>query len=623
MRPTETPTISHGKILHEHLSGGNGEPPTTDDKDATPTKAELDEATQSNEKKRFLDTLRRFSALKVILAALSLFLIGGAIVYFTHERAAQNPLFYIFQEIGKGIIVTGLVSGAVKWYVTRQSVEFDQGIKELDEQKEQAFREESRKALSELRNEVTSQTDRMVASASSLASLQAAGIVRAFHNRQDAATDIRSALVKDDVTAIKLIGISLNDFVRDENSILHSAIRELERRIADGPRDGEGEESKPTLSIQVLLIDPKSNGAFLRANAEGKGVLAKPRLIEDVEYSIDYFKQLEKISRDGRVRLEVRLYRYAPMLHLVWTPDVCFVQQYYFCSSHSAAIKVPMFKCERYAGTEVQTFSAIDDLKFHFDWLWKHASISASEYWDNHLDGVDTAIREANVQNIYYDPGKSQKRILRLIEQTQKILYIKGVSLHSFFRHGPLFREIINACKRGVSVKVLLVDPNCEEARYRSFREYRILHKQATLAEFTESVQKNERLYSDTVASIQFIKKQRTLHDLNNLDARLYFSAAEAFCLLTDASVIVEQYHYGTISPDPYESSLGGDVPVIEYKNFTPEDEDIYLLAGRDKVKDPYLLFRDHFNFVFEHCSKGMDDITESVRTAVNSGLLS
>jgi len=599
------------------LAGSNGELPTTEDKkDATRAKAEPEEMKESRDKRRILDTLRRFSALKVLLATLSLFIIGGGVVYFTHERAAQSPLFYILQEIGKGIIVTGLVSGAVKWYVTRQAVEFDRGVKELDEQKDEAFREESKKALSELRKEVTRQTDRMVASASSLASLQAAGIVRAFLNREEAAADIKSTLVREGVTAIKLIGISLNDFVRDENSVLHSAIQELERRIdrASRTRDGRGEVSEPVLSIQVLLIDPKSNAAFLRSHAEGEGVLAKPRLIEDVEYSIGYFRDLEELSRGGPLQLQVRLYRYAPMLHLVWTPDVCFVQQYYFCSSHSAAIKVPVFKCERYAGTEVQTFSAINDLEFHFDWLWKYASISASEYRDNHLDGVDTAIRKANIQNIYYDPGKSQQRILRLIERTQKILYIKGVSLHSFFRHGDLFTAIINAYKRGVTVKVLLVEPNCEEARYRSFREYRILHKQATLAEFTETIQKNERLYSDTVASIQFIKKQRKLHDLNNLNARLYFSAAEAFCLLTDESVIVEQYHYGTISPDPYESSLGGDVPVIEYKNFTPEDEDIHLLTGRDKVKDPYLLFKDHFNFVFEHCSKGIDDGTEPAK---------
>lgn len=617
MRPTDTASISHNTTHHVSLSGSNGELPATDDKkDATGAKSPADDTNESKDKKSYLDTLRRFSALKVILAAFLFFLTGSIVVYFSHERAEQSPVFYILQEVGKGIMVTGIVSGAVKWYVTRQTVELDRGVKELRERKEQAFREESKKALSELRKEVTSQTDRMVASASSLASLQAAGIVRAFLNRADAATDIRSALVRDGVTAIKLIGISLNDFVRDENSVLHSAITDLERRIdrASQSRKGNGEVTEPALSIQVLLIDPKSNGAFLRAHAEGEGVLAKPRLIEDVDYSIGYFKDLEELSRNGPVQLQVRLYRYAPMLHLVWTPDVCFVQQYYFCSSHSAAIKVPVFKCERYAGTEVQTFSAIDDLEFHFDWLWKYASISASEYRNNHLDGVDNAIRKANIQNIYYDPGKSQRRILRLIEQTREILYIKGVSLHSFFRHGDLFTAIINACKRGVSVKVLLVDPNCDEARYRSFREYRILHKQATLAEFTESTQKNERLYSDTVASIQFIRKQRKLHDLNTLDARLYFSAAEAFCLLTDESAIVEQYHYGTISPDPYESSLGGDVPVIEYKNFTPEDEDICLLTGRDKVKDPYLLFKDHFSFVFDHCSKSIDDGAEPAR---------
>lgn len=578
---------------------------------------------------RFLDTLRRHSALKVALVTLAAAFVGGLIVYLTHERAKTEAAFYIFQEIGKGVIVTGLISGAVKWYVTSQTKELDQAVKNLNQQKEQTFREESKRALSELREGVTRQTDRlmesayslaelreevrlqtarMVASASSLVALQDAGVVKAFRNREEAADDVRATLVSEDLTSIKLIGISLNDFVRDENSTLHSAMRALERRITEGgARDGGAPGAEPGMLIQVLLIDPESNGAFLRATAEDEGVLAKSRLIEDVKYSIRYFRELEARSEGGKVRLQVRLYRYAPMLHLVWTPDVCFVQQYYFCRSHSSAIKVPIFKCESRSEEEPKTFSAIDDLEFHFDWLWKYASIPASEYEDNAVHGVDNAIREANIQNIYYDTEKSRERILHLIEQAKEILFIKGVSLHSYLRHGPLFSAIIDACKRGVSVRLLLIDPNSEQARYRSFREYRIMHKKATLEEFTEDIQRGERLCSDTQTSIKFIKKQTTLHDLRNLDARLYFSAAEAFCLITDDAAVVEQYHYGTIAASETESTLGGDVPVVEYKRFTPHDEEVHLLTERDKVKDPYLLFKDHFLFVYEHCSKEID----------------
>src|ERR1051325_10407628 len=138
MRPADTSTISHNTTHHLSLAGSNGELPATEDKkDATPAKAEPEETKESRDKKMILDTLRRFSALKVLLATLSLFIIGGGVVYFTYERAAQSPLFYILQEIGKGIIVTGVVSGAVKWYVIRQAVEFDRGVKELDEQKDE------------------------------------------------------------------------------------------------------------------------------------------------------------------------------------------------------------------------------------------------------------------------------------------------------------------------------------------------------------------------------------------------------------------------------------------------------------------------------------------------------
>jgi hypothetical protein len=549
---------------------------------------------EENERKKLLDTFRRFATLKVILAAAFLFFLGGAIVYTTYNRAKTEALFYIFQEIGKGIIVTALVSGAVKWYVTRQTVDFDQQIKNLDEQKEQTFREESKKALSELKDRVTEQTARVAASASSLVALQGAGMIKAFRDRSEAAEDIKITLEKEDAN-IKLIGISLNDFVRDEEAVLHSVMQNLEHVIKD--------DNRPSLYIQVLLIDPESNGAFLRANAEGEDVLAKSRLKEDVTFSIDYFQKLEVLCAGKNIRLEARLYRSDPMLYLVWTPAVCFVQQYYFRPRRSSLFNVPIFKCESRRTIRASEFSAHDELNFHFNWIWAHASVPVSEYRKNYAIGVDSAIREANIQNMYYDSKRSEQRILHLVKNTNKVLYIKGVSLHSFFRPGKLFEAFLNACKRGVTVRVLLIDPESEQAKYRSFREYKIMNKDAQLEDFTHEKRQGQRLSADTLASIQFIQNRITRLNLSKIQVRAYRSASEAFLLMTDDTALIEQYHYGTISASEEEATLGGDFPVIEYKNFTAEDESTLFLADRDKEKDPYRILKDHYQFVFEHCS--------------------
>lgn len=572
------------------------EPSATDEERAA--LSERPDYIEEDERKKlvdtFIDTFRRFVNLKVVLAAAFLFVLGGAIVYSTYERAKTEALFYIIQEIGKGIIVTALVSGAVKWYVTRQTVDFDQQIKSLDEQKEQTFREESKKALSELKDKVTEQTARVAASASSLVALQGAGMIKAFRDRSEAAEDIKITLEKEEAN-IKLIGISLNDFVRDEEAVLHSVMQNLEHLIKN--------DGSPNLYIQVLLVDPESNGAFLRANAEGEDVLANSRLKEDVTFSIDYFQKLETLSAGKNIRLEARLYRSDPMLYLVWTPAVCFVQQYYFRPRRSSLFNVPIFKCESRRTIRATEFSAHDELKFHFNWIWTHASVPVSEYRKNFAIGVDSSIRAANIQNIYYDSKKSEQRILHLIEKTKEVLYIKGVSLHSFFRPGKLFGAFLSACKRGVTVKVLLIDPEGEQAKYRSFREYQIMHKDTQLEDFTEDKRQGQRLYADTLASIQFIQNRITRLNLKNIEVRAYRSASEAFLLMTDDAALLEQYHYGTISATEEEATLGGDFPVIEYKNFTAEDESTLFLSDRDREKDPYRILKDHYQFVFEHCA--------------------
>jgi len=49
---------------------------------------------------------------------------------------------------------------------------------------------------------------------------------------------------------------------------------------------------------------------------------------------------------------------------------------------------------------------------------------------------------------------------------------------------------------------------------------------------------------------------------------------------------MIEQYHYGQIIEE--ENVLGGNAPIIEYKN---------------GVNSMYDVLEDHFNYVYEYCS--------------------
>ena len=180
-----------------------------------------------------------------------------------------------------------------------------------------------------------------------------------------------------------------------------------------------------------------------------------------------------------------------------------------------------------------------------------------------------------------------------------KRIWIKGISLHSYFQHGELFDALYAAVIRGVEVKVLLIDPDGDQAKTRSFREFQIDRPGASWESFNDDERKKQRLYRDTGESIQHIKMLMQEIDAikagAKFEARLFSSAPEAFIMLTDNSVLIEQYHYGKIRPLNSESMmlgriLAGDVPLAEYVQQTPE---------RNPLKDPYRIFEDHFRFVF------------------------
>ena len=295
------------------------------------------------------------------------------------------------------------------------------------------------------------------------------------------------------------------------------------------------------------------------------------------------------------------------------TPSTSFFELYYCRPQHGGDVDIPVFKCHAAFGPRQDhradhkvrdRWSLHDELDFHFDWIWDNASVSLKDYWVDFSRGTDLAIRQAGVSNIYYDEKLSKERILRLIQRPgNKSLWIKGISLRSFFQFGDLFDAIREVCFRGdVDVKVLLIDPECEQAKLRSFREYLINHPGAGLEEFVDRARTGERLHIDTTQSMaqiellnaELVARGRTA----SFRPRLYHSGPDAFALITDDTALVEQYHFGKITPDVAgRHILGGDVPVIEYAK-------IEIPADGNPLKDPYRLFRDHFRYVYDWCAR-------------------
>ncbi len=77
--------------------------------------------------------------------------------------------------------------------------------------------------------------------------------------------------------------------------------------------------------------------------------------------------------------------------------------------------------------------------------------------------------------------------------------------------------------------------------------------------------------------------------------------------MMSDESVLVEQYHYGKVSELVGTEILGRDMPIHEYKRY----EHIHDCIDIDDPSTPlqtYTLMKSHFEFVFEKCAYEIPD---------------
>lgn len=468
-------------------------------------------------------------------------------------------------------------------------------------------------------------------------------IAAIYSHRHDAANEILNSISSSykRPTEICLMGVSLNNFERIDGEF-HQSWEEIRKLVASATPDS------PQLDIKILIAHPYSFGSVLRSKRENPNMpLPRRRLTTEVHLTAEEINRMqERLSEKGNIpiRLEARLYITAPILFLCWTNRKSFMQQYYYWNQHEGArMPVLSFDAENMAGNG---YNLHKDLHNHFQWIWDNASVLVSDFLAGHQHGVDTALHEAGVVNVYTSNADAKARILYLLRNAKKRVWIQGITLYSYFSKDDqlthAFADVVTRQRsdnasdeheaialsssesdqeieeietqgegRGnLDVRVLLLDPDCEQAKYRAYREYLIIQERlrAKAVSYDEYIQqdlhRNTRLFLEarfTRLSLDVLQ-QGTQNP--NFQQRLFKSAPYSFMLIADDHVMVEQYHYGN---EPVgagnnilqDTILGKDMPKIEYG---PDVPDIFLASGKSGKGAATLnqLLEDHFNFAWQ-----------------------
>ena len=457
--------------------------------------------------------------------------------------------------------------------------------------------------VNNIRTDITNQTQSLTHTSKSLESMHNSGIARIYPSRSDAAIDLKTDIIYQNNLKIRLMGISLNDFVQGMDQNLLKAWNTLQEYVK-GTKPIKDQDK--CLDIRFMIIDPNCFGAVLRSESESEKASAlSQRLKKDVDAAAKDFFALEKAANANEtgVKFECRLYRIPPIMFLSWTDSVCYVQQYHFWSKRDNQTPTPVLKFHNLpASASANTYPYHSEMEHHFDWIWANATISVNSY----LNGVDVGPDRGNhmcgTTNIYVDPDVGANRINYLLSKAENKVSIQGISLNSFFKQGKL-REALSLILENnrAEIEVLLLDPISEQAEYRSYREDLIVAPDQSFDEYLKSGEhKQSDLYHDTRRTLDNIQnmitniRRKKDNDWQpKLKVKLYGSSPSCFILRIDDKVLVEQYHYGKIAMHT-RAILGKDMPLIEYCKLPHK-----LYADQsDPLRRPFDLLIDHFDFV-------------------------
>jgi hypothetical protein len=185
---------------------------------------------------------------------------------------------------------------------------------------------------------------------------------------------------------------------------------------------------------------------------------------------------------------------------------------------------------------------------------------------------LDT-LKKVGILEIYENRNAGSEAILNELQnKNNSSIRIVGISLRDFIKGDQQFNIGWQDLKKritnnNVAVKLLLLNPCCEQAIYRAESEER-----------TEALHRDRNLFIETNYVLSLLSNfLKTLDKNNALEIRIYNTSTNCFLMLTDSHVLVEQYYY-------QEALMMHCMPLVKY--------DIQTKVGKE--------MNVHFDYVWE-----------------------
>lgn len=161
---------------------------------------------------------------------------------------------------------------------------------------------------------------------------------------------------------------------------------------------------------------------------------------------------------------------------------------------------------------------------------------------EDHLGKIPaiSALMKCGILNIHEDRPSAEGHILEILSKAKDHIEVIGISLRSLFQGGGKLNKAIldmladaaESERQTPSWRVMVLDPECDQARYRSEREE---------PEGTKLEEGN--LHREVDLTIQVVDHWHKRGC--NIELRAYKGSPSCFLMIIDNTIFVEQYHYG------------------------------------------------------------------------------
>ncbi len=403
-----------------------------------------------------------------------------------------------------------------------------------------------------------------------------------------------------------VMGLVIKDDGAAEHSYLQSALEELARQ-----------ENSQAIKLTVLVHDATIDNARLHLSKNPLSIAAFRRALRNTPAG-------GGLIEDSAVT-RVLISRSPPCCSAFVTPSGTFYQPYLFKQT-SLQEQLPIIWSDAQQGD-----SCCESVSRHVTRA-RDLSISRETFYEEFDHSLDVTARQVGLRNHYWpdegEPFSSGNRMRFLLENdTKEKLWVKAVSLKFFLglsgrgnsplRHlsEEISSQFLHAIERCEDVRILFLDPTCDDAKRRAFREtletskgrkYEILAEKegaryafAKFCEHYESGATNTMLASDTQYTLAELRHQlmdrctsdRAREIMDN-HVRYYGTGPGEFLLITDGSAVTEPLNFGM--PDKKHGDLSRKMPMSEFAR----------QSGGPNRNNTYAVLLNHFEFVYEYFSK-------------------